>query len=122
MSSSVFVPGFAILSEALAITLLYGFFNMMRNLIQGHTGFPQMLIGTRMSLEKAKRSTVWPMADIVNGEVVDTIMANEGDDIWKKLEDHGVQEIWVTAIIPFIIPITVAFFIVVTLGFPLFIL
>ena len=119
---SVFVPGFAVLTMALAISLLYGVYNVVRNLIKGDTAFPQMFMGTRMPLEKAKVSMVWPMEDIVDDEVVDTATANEEEDIWTKLENHGVQEIWVTAIIPFLIPITIAFFLVVTVGFPLFIL
>lgn len=120
--SSVFVPGFAVLTMALVISLLYGVYNVVRNLIKGDTAFPQMFMGTRMPLEKAKVSMVWPMEDIVDDEVVDTATANEEEDIWTKLENHGVQEIWVTAIIPFLIPITIAFFLVVTVGFPLFIL
>ena len=121
-ASSVFVPAFAVLTMALVISLLYGLFNIILNLIRRDVEFPQMFMGTRMPLEKAKKSKVWPMEDIVGDEVIDTTTANEDADIWKKLEEHGAHEIWVTAIIPFLIPITIAFSLMITIGFPLFIL
>ena len=105
---------------ALVLSLLYGVFNFIRNLIAGNTVMPQMIIGTMMPIEKAKVSKVWSMEDIVDGESVITTSAIEDDEIWKRLEDGGRTEIWVTAIIPFLIPITIAFIIMVTVGFPLF--
>ena len=120
IESQVFTPAFAVLTMALILSLLYGVFNFIRNLIAGNTVMPQMIIGTMMPIEKAKVSKVWSMEDIVDGESVITTSAIEDDEIWKRLEDGGRTEIWVTAIIPFLIPITIAFIIMVTVGFPLF--
>ena len=120
IESQVFTPAFAVLTMALVLSLLYGVFNFIRNLIAGNTVMPQMIIGTMMPIEKAKVSKVWSMEDIVDGESVITTSAIEDDEIWKRLEDGGRTEIWVTAIIPFLIPITIAFIIMVTVGFPLF--
>lgn len=120
--SQVFVPAFAVLTMALVISLLYGLYNIVCNLIRGDTVCPQMFLGTRMTLERARTSKVWPMAEIRDGEVVDTNTANEDEDIWEELERYGTQRIWVTAIIPFLIPITIAYLIMVVVGFPIFIL
>ena len=120
IESQVFTPAFAVLTMALVLSLLYGVFNFIRNLIAGNTVMPQMIIGAMMPIEKAKVSKVWSMEDIVDGESVITTSAIEDDEIWKRLEDGGRTEIWVTAIIPFLIPITIAFIIMVTVGFPLF--
>ncbi|MBR1973944.1 MAG: hypothetical protein IKA33_04675, partial [Candidatus Methanomethylophilaceae archaeon] len=120
IESQVFTPAFAVLTMALVLSLLYGVFNFIRNLIAGNTVMPQMIIGTMMPIEKAKVSKVWSMEDIVDGESVIITSAIEDDEIWKRLEDGGRTEIWVTAIIPFLIPITIAFIIMVTVGFPLF--
>ncbi|MBR7124081.1 MAG: hypothetical protein IKC93_04345 [Candidatus Methanomethylophilaceae archaeon] len=120
IESQVFTPAFAVLTMALVLSLLYGVFNFIRNLIAGNTVMPQMIIGTMMPIEKAKVSKVWSMEDIVDGESAITTSAIEDDEIWKRLEDGGRTEIWVTAIIPFLIPITIAFIIMVTVGFPLF--
>ena len=120
IESQVFTPACAVLTMALVLSLLYGVFNFIRNLIAGNTVMPQMIIGTMMPIEKAKVSKVWSMEDIVDGESAITTSAIEDDEIWKRLEDGGRTEIWVTAIIPFLIPITIAFIIMVTVGFPLF--
>ena len=60
--------------------------------------------------------------DIVDGEPLIVASAIEDEDVWRRLENYGKSEVWVTAIIPFLIPITAAFIILVTVGFPLFIL
>jgi hypothetical protein len=120
IESQVFTPAFAVLTMALVLSLLYGVFNLVRNQIAGNTMMPQMIIGTIMPIEKAKVSKVWSMEDVVNGESVISTSAIEDDDVWKRLEDGGRTEVWVTAIIPFLIPITIAFIIMVTVGFPLF--
>jgi hypothetical protein len=120
IESQVFTPAFAVLTMALVLSLLYGVFNLVRNLIAGNTMMPQMIIGTMMPIEKAKVSKVWSMEDVVDGESVISTSAIEDDEIWKRLEDGGRTEVWVTAIIPFLIPITIAFIIMVTVGFPLF--
>ena len=120
IESQVFTPAFAVLTMALVLSLLYGVFNLVRNLIAGNTMMPQMIMGTKMPIEKAKISKVWSMEDVVDGESVITTSAIEDDEVWKRLEDGGRTEVWVTAIIPFLIPITIAFVLMVTMGFPLF--
>lgn len=122
IESQLFVPAFAVLTMALVLSLLYGVYNLIRNLIAGNTMLPQMVMGTVMPLEKAKKSKVWSMEDIVDGEPLIVASAIEDEDVWRRLENYGKSEVWVTAIIPFLIPITAAFIILVTVGFPLFIL
>ena len=122
LESRIFVPAFAILTMALVISMSYGAYNIVRNVVSGNLRFPQMFLGTPMPLDKANKSKVWPMEDIIEGERVLLNTANEDTDAWKRLEAHGTEEVWCTAIIPFLVPITMAYFLTITVGFPLFIL
>lgn len=120
LASLVFPPAFAILVMALAITLVYGLVNAIRNIALGNRLFPQMLFGTVMPLEKAKRSQVWPMERVTDDGVKVVLSANEDENAWNELESAGRTDVWVTAIIPFIIPMAIAYILMLTVGFPLF--
>lgn len=114
------VPAFAVFAMALVLTLTYSVYNLLRNLATGNVVFPQMFFGTTMSLEKARSSKVWPMEHLVDGDLVTLTYPNEDEDAWETIAAAGREEVWVTAIIPFLIPITVAFAIMVVVGFPPF--
>lgn len=117
-----FIPAFAVLTMALVISLLYGLYNVVRNVKDGNVLFPQMILGMIMPLDRAKTSKVWPMEDVVDGESVILSSGTEDPNAWKRLESYGKKDVWVTAIIPFLVPITIAYALMVVLGFPLFIL
>ena len=119
--SQFMTPAFAVLTMALVISLGYGVYNIVRNLIEGNIRVPQMFLGTIMPLEVARNSKVWPMEEVVGNNVELLASANEDEDIWDKLESAGEKNVWVTAIIPFLIPITIAYILMISIGFPLFI-
>lgn len=69
----------------------------------------------RMSIDEARRSHVWPKQDVVNGMVVNVNgVADEG--ALDRLESIGAKDVWVTPIIPFMVPMTAAIFFVLFAG------
>lgn len=69
----------------------------------------------RMSIDDARKSHVWSKQDVVNGMVVNVRgVADEG--AYDRLEAVGAKDVWVTPIIPFMIPITVATVFILTIG------
>ncbi len=73
----------------------------------------------RMPIKKARRSHVWPKEDVINGTVM---RVNETDcGAYDRLESAGRKDVLVSVIIPFIVPITVAYIFMLFIGSILFI-
>ena len=97
------------------------FYYLARNLIKGDRKFPQMLIGYVKPISSVDEEKEWPIQDIIDGEVV--IRTRPADDgAVQRLKEAGAENIWVTPIIPFIIPLTVAYVIVLLIGNPFFLI
>ena len=96
------------------------FYNLIRNLSRGERRIPQMLTGYRMSTADARDAHVWPMQSVVNGKAV--MAKAQEKSVIDDLENVGESEIWVTPMIPFLIPITVAVLFVAFVGNLLFLL
>ena len=74
----------------------------------------QIFFGTQMSLEKARKSFVWPMQQIVGEKPVMVTFVKHKEDLevqWKRLEENGIKEPWISFKIPYIVPLTLAFFV-----------
>ena len=69
----------------------------------------------RMSIDEARRSHVWPKQDVVGGMIVN-VRGIPDDGALDRLEAVGAKDVWVTPIIPFMVPITVAILFVLTIG------
>ena len=69
----------------------------------------------RMSIDEARRSHVWPKQDAVGGTIVNVKGIPE-DGALDRLEAAGAKDVWVTPIIPFMVPIAVAIAFVLTIG------
>ena len=69
----------------------------------------------RMSIEEARRSHVWPKQDVANGMVVN-VRGIPADGALDRLEAVGAKDVWVTPIIPFMVPILFALVFVLTVG------
>ena len=108
-----------IVADVLAVSPL--FYYLARNLIKGDRKFPQMLIGYVKPISSVDEEKEWPIQDIIDGEVV--IRTRPADDgAVQRLKGAGAENIWVTPIIPFIIPLTVAYVIVLLIGNPFFLI
>ena len=69
----------------------------------------------RMSIDEARRSHVWPKQDAVGGMIVNVKGIPE-DGALDRLEAAGAKDVWVTPIIPFMVPITAAIAFVLIVG------
>ena len=69
----------------------------------------------KMSIDEARRSHVWPKQDAVNGMVVN-VNGTAPEGALDRLEAIGAKDVWVTPIIPFMIPILAAVVFIATVG------
>jgi len=114
----IFNPVFSILFIALLLSFLSVNRIMWINHMNGDCGFSEYRIG----LEEARNSFVWPREDIVDGHRVRIKVTDDVEKVWNRLEEAGVDEVWVTPMIPFVLPLTIAFALAMILGSPLFLL
>jgi preflagellin peptidase FlaK len=95
----------ALLSIAVPLGLL--FYNASKKEVR----LPAMLLGYRTTIQDARGKFVWSMERMVNGERKFVYFPKEDEEenaILDALQQAGVNEIWVTPKIPFLIPITVS--------------
>ncbi|MCX6652861.1 MAG: hypothetical protein NT137_05850 [Methanomassiliicoccales archaeon] len=95
----------ALLSIAVPLGLL--FYNAAKKEVR----LPAMLLGYRTTIQDARGKFVWSMERMVNGERKFVYFPKEDEDenaILDALLQAGVDEIWVTPKIPFLIPMTVS--------------
>ena len=69
----------------------------------------------RMSIDEARRSHVWPKQDAVGGMIVN-VKGIPDDGALDRLEAAGAKDVWVTPIIPFMVPILAAVLFIITVG------
>ena len=84
------------------------------NVVKGNLERPffQIFFGTKMNIDEAKESFVWPMQQVVGDRVVMVAFVKhklDSDKEWKKLEEKGVKNPWITFKIPYIIPLALSF-------------
>ena len=94
----------------LFIPLGFAFYNV----IKGNFERPyfQLFFGTKMALDQARQSFVWPMEQVVGGRVVLVAFVKNKRDYseqWKELEELGIDNPWVTYKIPYIVPLAISF-------------
>ena len=123
LMSQIFIfPIMVLFIAALAmIPIMFCFF--VRNVAKGE--FCRKAIhGYKMRLDAARASKVWPIEDVKDGERISIGVPEDDkiDEIYARLEEAGCNEVWVTPMIPFLIPITFAVIFLVIIGNPLFLI
>lgn len=114
------VPAFSVFFLAAVLTILMAFVYLVINLIRGDRDFPMMLAGYRMDVSSIADAHVWPMEDIVAGMRVRGLSGLDDPEIPERLMEHGVDRVWVTPVIPFLIPIAVSYALMMFVGNPMF--
>ena len=114
----VFNPVFSIILLALLMSLI----SSVRVLIINHRNGDKGMVSYSINLRDARGAFVWPVEDIVDGEKVRIRIRDDSEAVYDRLEAAGVDTVRVTPMIPFVLPITLAFVIVMILGSPLFLL
>lgn len=105
---------FVVFMNSLLLYLLIPLYLAVYNVIKGNLEKPyfQIFFGTKMKINLARESFVWPMQQIIGGKVVMVAFVKNKDDSdtqWDKLEESGVDNPWITFKIPYIIPLALAF-------------
>ncbi|MGN1044910.1 MAG: A24 family peptidase C-terminal domain-containing protein [Candidatus Methanomethylophilaceae archaeon] len=121
-AARLFTPAFTVFVLALLLSLLCPILCAVRNTVRGRFVIPQMFMGTLMDIDKAKKSFVWPLEHVSDGKVVLGRSAVVKEGALEELESMGRKEVWVTPMIPFVVPIAAAFLITSVVGSPFFIL
>ena len=105
---------FVVFMNSLLLYLLIPLSLAVYNIFKGNLEKPyfQIFFGTKMKIDLARESFVWPMQQIIGGKVVMVAFVKNKDDSdtqWDKLEESGVDNPWITFKIPYIIPLALAF-------------
>ena len=99
------------------VTVPLGMF--LKNLANRDFGFPEMFLGYRMDIVNIPKKFVWPMEKIIDDERVLVIFPKRDGDVkedLKPLRELGIERIWVTPKVPFIIPMLLGIIISVFVG------
>ena len=109
--SSIMPFSWIILSNSVFIYIIIPFSLLFYNLFRGDFIFPYCFLGYKIELVKAKEKFVWPLEKIIDGKrKISYFSMNKNiDEIYRKFEDKGINEIWVTPKIPFMIPLLIGF-------------
>ena len=80
------------------------------NLARGHVAVPAMLLGWPVAIRKARAAHVWPMQRVrEDGSVGWRFWQRAGleslDAEYDALERAGLSRVWVTAKVPFLVPL-----------------
>ena len=108
----------SVLVVSLALSLSSVFYVLCVNLRQGYRG-RRMLTAFPMDVGRARAEFVWPVERMADGEKVPCRDYDSREKILDELESVGVARVMVTPMIPFVVPATVSFAVVVLLGSPM---
>jgi len=107
-----FLPGsWSIFANATILFLFIPISLLIINIGKGNLRFPHCLLGYIITVEKAKKTFVWPMEKIQDGKRKLLYMPKnfDVDEELAEFEKFGIKEIWVTPKIPFMIPLLAGF-------------
>ena len=101
----------SIFSNSIILFLFIPLGFLIFNIAKRNVKFPYALLGYKMNIEKAREKFVWPLEKIVDGQRKFTYMPKEYDvdDEFEEFEKNGIDEVWVTPKIPFMIPLLIGF-------------
>ena len=72
----------------------------------------------RISIEEARRSHVWVMEDVSEGRIIRTDRSEDRDGVCDRLGVYGAEDVLVSPMFPFIVPITVSVAVLLLTGCP----
>lgn len=100
-----------ILSNSVFIYLIIPISLFLYNLYKRNFKFPYCFLGYKIELYKAKEKFVWPLEKIINGKrKISYLSMNKNiNEIYRTFEEKGINKIWVTPKIPFMIPLLIGF-------------
>lgn len=118
LGESVMPFSWIILANSVIIFLFIPLSLFIFNAAKKNIEFPYCILGYKMSVETAKVKFVWPLEKIKDGKRKFVYVPKEFDidDELAEFEKAGINEIWVTPKIPFMIPLFIGFIVSFILG------
>ncbi len=113
------VPAMDMLVNAALVAVAMPVAFVLINVVRGNVHVPAMFLGTRIPRATAERRHVWPMQQISNGELRFRYLHRPTDDlqtVYGRLRVAGIEHVWVTPKIPFMVPLTFGAIAAATLG------
>ncbi len=110
----VFPYALIILFNAVIIAIFIPIGFAFYNISKGNIKFPHLFVGYKMALRSVPKKYVWLMERIENGKLYSVFRPSKVNNIdtvqeLKTLHEHGIEEVWVTPQIPFMITLTIGF-------------
>jgi len=120
--SSIMPASWQVFSNSIIVFLFIPISLLIYNLAKRNIKFPYIFLGYKMKIKKAREKFVWPLEKIVDGKTKFSYMPKEfdADEELDEFEKLGIDEIWVTPKIPFMIPLLFGFIITFVFGDILF--
>lgn len=115
----VFPFAFIVLVNAAIVVVFVPIVFLFKNLMAGDMRFPQAVLGHRVAVGEARGRFVWLMERIVDGKHVTYTKPKRDEDLDTELDllaKAGIEKVWVTPKIPFIIPIFVSLILTAVVG------
>jgi archaeal preflagellin peptidase FlaK len=106
------MPGsWIVFSNSILLFLCIPLSLLLFNIVKRNVKFPHCVLGYKMSVQKAKKTFVWPLERIKDGKPKFSYMPKEFDTTkeYEAFENQGIKTIWVTPKIPFMIPLLAGF-------------
>ena len=102
-----------IFSNSIFLFLFIPFILIVINAFKKNLEFPYYLVGYKMSIDRARKSFVWPLERVDDkGErsfVWHPVSDEQIQEEFDRLEKLGRKMVWVTPKIPFMIPLLIGF-------------
>ena len=109
-----------ILLNASLIMLIFPVIHFIFNFYNGDVDIPKMFFGYKKKVSDVEDSFVWPMQYYENGRLkTELLPKSESEERIRSLKAHGLERVWVTPKIPFIVPIFIGFMISFLIGNPI---
>ena len=106
----------AVLFHAALFSFAWLFWTVIRKIYRKEDPVQMITLSCyRMSIDDARKSHVWSKQDVVDGMIVN-VKGVADDGAYDRLEAIGAKDVWVTPIIPFMIPILAAVVFILTIG------
>ena len=115
----VFPFAFAVLVNAAIVVVFVPVVFLFMNLMARDMTFPQAVLGYRVAVGEARGRFVWLMERIEEGKHVIYTKPKQEEDLDAELDllaKAGIEKVWVTPKIPFIIPIFVSLILTAVFG------
>jgi preflagellin peptidase FlaK len=108
----------SIFANSIIIFLFIPILLLLYNISKRNLKIPYAFLGYKMELKDAKKKFVWPLETYKNGKRKFIYMPKDFDASkeYKEFEKQGIDNIWVTPKIPFMIPLLIGFIIAFIFG------